>query len=181
MFVHSRIFNYACGYGQAAQGAMDLTSTLPSAVKSVANRTVGAISIRRPNACTASGGWSGTKATSGSQSTGTLTQDTGYTLTCTGGGGSAVSMTSVSVRTAQLSWTPPTQNVDGSTLTNLAGYKVYYGTAPRTYSQVQTINSPTTTQTTLTLSPGTWYFALTALNSLGEESAKTNEVSKTVN
>jgi hypothetical protein len=90
-------------------------------------------------------------------------------------------MTSVSVRSAQLSWEPPTQNVDGTALTNLAGFKIYYGTAPRTYSQVQTINSPTQTSATVTLSPGTWYFAMTALNSLGEESAKTNEVSKTVN
>jgi len=131
--------------------------------------------------CTASGGWSGTKATSGSESTGNLTQDKSYTLTCTGTGGNAMSMTSVSVRSAQLSWEAPTQNVDGSALTNLAGFKIYYGTSPRTYSQVQTINSPTQTSATVTLSPGTWYFAMTALNTLGEESAKTNEVSKTVN
>jgi hypothetical protein len=29
---------------------------------------------------------------------------------------------------ATLSWDPPTTNVDGTPLTDLAGYKVYYGT-----------------------------------------------------
>ena len=32
--------------------------------------------------------------------------------------------------TVTLSWTPPTQNVDGSYLTDLAGYNIYYGTHP---------------------------------------------------
>jgi hypothetical protein len=159
------------------------TVTLSASPAWVNPNTSSTLSWTSTNAtsCTASGGWSGTKATSGSESTGNLTQDKSYTLTCTGSGGNAVSMTSVSVRSAQLSWEPPTQNVDGTALTNLAGFKIYYGTAPRTYTQVQTINSPTTTSATVTLSPGTWYFAMTALNSLGEESAKTNEVSKTVN
>jgi hypothetical protein len=47
--------------------------------------------------CTASSGWSGTKATSGSQSTGALTASGNYTLTCTGAGGSASRSTTVTV------------------------------------------------------------------------------------
>jgi hypothetical protein len=39
--------------------------------------------------CSASGGWSGTKGTSGSASTGPVNANTTYSLTCTGTGGSA--------------------------------------------------------------------------------------------
>jgi hypothetical protein len=47
--------------------------------------------------CTASGGWSGTKATAGSQSTGALTAATGFTLGCSGAGGTAQSSITVDV------------------------------------------------------------------------------------
>lgn len=49
--------------------------------------------------CTASGGWSGSKAASGSQSTGALTSNQTYTLTCGGAGGSAAQSATVSVTT----------------------------------------------------------------------------------
>ena len=35
--------------------------------------------------------------------------------------------------TAQLSWTAPTKDANGGFLTGLAGYKVYYGLASRSY------------------------------------------------
>jgi hypothetical protein len=47
--------------------------------------------------CTASGAWSGTKATSGSQSTGALTASSDFILTCTGAGGSASASATVTV------------------------------------------------------------------------------------
>ena len=48
--------------------------------------------------CTATGGWSGAKATSGRQSTGALTASTSYSLTCTGAGGTSnVATASVTV------------------------------------------------------------------------------------
>ena len=37
---------------------------------------------------------------------------------------------------ATLSWTPPTQNSDGSALTNLSGYSIYWGRAPQTLHEV---------------------------------------------
>ncbi|MEQ8205986.1 MAG: putative Ig domain-containing protein, partial [Woeseia sp.] len=40
-----------------------------------------------------------------------------------------------------LSWTPPTQNTDGTALTNLSGYRIYYGTAPGNYPNRITINN----------------------------------------
>jgi hypothetical protein len=130
--------------------------------------------------CTASGGWSGSKALSGSETTPPLNADQTYQLSCSGSNGNALAMTTVSLRTAALSWTAPTQNVDGSALTNLAGYKVYWGTAPRTYSSSASVAGAGTTTFTTNLAPGTWYFAVSALDSTGAESAKTNEVSKTV-
>jgi hypothetical protein len=129
--------------------------------------------------CAASGGWSGTKATSASESVGPITQDTTYTLSCTGTSGSAVAMTTVNLREARLSWQPPT-NADSSTLTNLSGFKIYYGTASNNYTQTVGVSGASTTSWTLPLSPGTYYFALTAVDSTGAESAKTEEVSKTV-
>jgi len=48
-------------------------------------------------ACVASGGWSGSLALSGSQSTGVLAATTTFSLTCTGAGGSAGSSATVTV------------------------------------------------------------------------------------
>ena len=90
-------------------------------------------------------------------------------------------MTTVSLREALLSWQAPTKNVDGSTLTNLSGYKIYYGTASGNYTQTVSVAGASTTQWTLALAPGTYYFAMTALDASGGESSRTNEVSKTVN
>jgi hypothetical protein len=49
------------------------------------------------SSCTASGGWSGSKATSGTQSTGALSATTGYTLSCTGAGGTGSQSATVTV------------------------------------------------------------------------------------
>ena len=38
-----------------------------------------------------------------------------------------ITVQAVATGSATLSWTPPTTNTDGSSLTNLAGYKVYWG------------------------------------------------------
>lgn len=130
--------------------------------------------------CTASNGWTGSRALSGSETTPGLTSDKTYQLSCSGANGNAIAMTTVTLRSADLSWTAPSQNVDGSALTNLAGYKVYWGSSPRTYSASASVSGAGTTTFTTNLTPGTWYFAVTAIDSTGAESAKTNEVSKTV-
>jgi len=54
--------------------------------------------------CSASGNWSGAKALFGSQSTGNLTSNKTYTITCTGPGGSAADSVVVNVQAAL----PPT-------------------------------------------------------------------------
>ena len=87
-----------------------------------------------------------------------------------------------SIGNVTLNWTAPTQNVDGTPLTNLAGYDIHYGTAPGQYTQAITINNPgIATYVVSNLSPGTYYFSISAVNSDGTESAMSSQVSTTVN
>lgn len=89
------------------------------------------------------------------------------------GTGSAVLPTS-----ATLAWNAPTGAI------NLAGYRLYIGTAPGTYSQPYgqgvTVGN-VTTYTLMGLSSGTrYYFAVTALDTSGNESVYSNEAYKDV-
>lgn len=80
--------------------------------------------------------------------------------------------------TADLTWTAPTKNTDGSALTDLAGYKVYHGTSQ---TQLTDIKSVTGTAYTFTgLASGTHYFSVTALNKSGVESAISVVASKVI-
>lgn len=82
---------------------------------------------------------------------------------------------------AALSWTPPTQNTDGSSLTNLVGYRVVYGRSSTSLDQiVQISNAGASAYTVTGLSAGTWYFAVKAYNSAGAESNVSNVGSKTI-
>jgi hypothetical protein len=130
--------------------------------------------------CTASGGWTGSKPPSGSFSTGPLTRTTSYSLSCTGPSGNALASVTVEVLDKVLSWQAPTQNVDGSPLTDLAGYKVYWGTQSRSYGAPVVINDPAVTRWEADLPPGVYYFALTAFDAAGSESGYSNEVIKTI-
>jgi hypothetical protein len=82
-----------------------------------------------------------------------------------------------------LAWTPPTQNDDGSTLTDLSGYKIHYGTASKSYSQsIPLTNAAGLTRYQLdSLPKGTIYIAMTAVNAAGSESDFSTEVAVTVN
>ncbi|HEX2494029.1 MAG TPA: putative Ig domain-containing protein [Steroidobacter sp.] len=82
---------------------------------------------------------------------------------------------------ATLSWTPPTQNTDGSALTNLAGFRIAYGTSPSALNQsIQIANPSVTSYVVSGLSSGVWYFAVRAYASTGVESALSNAASKTI-
>jgi hypothetical protein len=83
--------------------------------------------------------------------------------------------------TADVSWTPPTTNTDGSTLTNLAGYVIYYGTSASELTQQVQVSNPGISSYLVTgLTNGTWYFAVAAYNSAGAASALSNTASKTI-
>ncbi|HVN42058.1 MAG TPA: putative Ig domain-containing protein [Steroidobacteraceae bacterium] len=82
---------------------------------------------------------------------------------------------------ATLSWQAPTQNTDGTPLTDLAGYVVHYGTSPSNLSQSISLKSASTTTVEIdNLAQGTWYFTLNSVNSNGVESSPTAAVSKTI-
>ena len=84
-------------------------------------------------------------------------------------------------RGATLSWTAPTRNTDGSALTNLAGYRIHYGTSASVLLHtIQISNAGLTTYVIDDLAPGTYYFAVRAFTSSGTESELSNVVSKTV-
>jgi hypothetical protein len=77
-----------------------------------------------------------------------------------------------------LKWTRPATNTDGKPLTNLAGYRVYYGTNPSQPASVQDITDPSATSTSINgLTTGTWYFSISSYNTLGTESVRSNPVS----
>lgn len=115
---------------------------------------------------TAGGAWSGTKAASGSQVMPAITTTTTYSLSC-----SVASQSS-----ATLSWTPPTQNTDGSALTNLANYKVFVSNTQAGVASVTPIliPAPASTYIVQSLSAGTWYFGVKSTNSVGVDSVMSN-------
>ncbi len=83
--------------------------------------------------------------------------------------------------TAQVSWTPPTTTTDGSTLLNLAGYYIYYGTNPSALTQKIQVNTIGVTNYDVgSLSSGTWYFVVTSYTTDGTQSAPSNVVSQTI-
>jgi hypothetical protein len=82
---------------------------------------------------------------------------------------------------ANLSWSVPTLNTNGTALTDLSGYTIRYGTSPTALTQSITITDPTATSHTITgLAAGTWYFAIAATASNGTQSALSNVASKTI-
>jgi hypothetical protein len=83
--------------------------------------------------------------------------------------------------TATLSWLPPTQNTDGSSLTDLTGFQVLYGHSPDDLSESVTLTNPSLNSYVVeNLSSGTWYFTVVALNSAGVSSPLSNLASKTI-
>jgi hypothetical protein len=86
-----------------------------------------------------------------------------------------------STGSATLSWIAPTQNTDGTPLTNLAGYKVHYGNSATSLTLTVDIPSPAITSAKIEgLTSGTWYFTMSSYTSTGVESAQTQPVSKTI-
>jgi hypothetical protein len=80
-----------------------------------------------------------------------------------------------------LSWAAPTENTDGSALTNLAGYDIYYGASAASMDQKITIATVGMESYVISdLPSGTWYFRIVAVNALGLQSAPSSTVSTTI-
>jgi hypothetical protein len=92
-----------------------------------------------------------------------------------------ITVNSIALGSASLAWTPPTQNADGSSLTNLAGYTIFYGTNSTSLtSKVVIANPGTSTYTLGNLSSGIYYFGITAYTTGGAESGLSNIGTKTI-
>jgi hypothetical protein len=82
---------------------------------------------------------------------------------------------------ASLSWSVPTLNTNGTPATDLAGYHIYYGTSPDALTSVIDVPGAETTEYEISnLVSGTYYFEVTAYNSLGVDSAASNQGSETI-
>ncbi len=83
-----------------------------------------------------------------------------------GNGGESISLT--------LAWDKPETNADGTPLTDLEGYVVYYGVEPNFYFHPEKIigkqEAKETSITIRNLYPGTYYFVVTAYDKYGYES-----------
>jgi len=150
-------------------GTITFTANQTSATGSLAPRLTWSTSPVA-SSCVAGGGWSGTKFASGSETLPTITASASYTLTCTWNNGSAT-----------INWVAPTRNIDGTTLRDLADYKVVYGTSQSNLSNTMMVNNPSATSATIgSLSAGRWYFAVRAVNSVQAESNNSNLVMKDI-
>jgi hypothetical protein len=102
---------------------------------------------------------------------------TAFSISVTG----TAATTTPSTGTATVGWTAPTENSNGTALTNLAGFRIYYGTDSSSLSEmVQVSNASATGYTVTGLASGTWYFAVTSYTSDGAESERSAVSSKTI-
>ncbi len=94
----------------------------------------------------------------------------------------SVTVTSIGSASVTLSWTPPTENEDGTALMDLAGYNIYYGDSAGTYPNSIRIDNPgLSTYVVDNLTPKTYYFVATSFNAFGIESQYSNEAVKVAN
>lgn len=128
-----------------------------------------------------------TGAVTGTPSSSDVGTYSGITITVSDGAATAsltafaITVTDVATGSATVSWTPPTQNSDGSALTNLAGYRIAYGRSSTVLDRSVSLNNPGLTSAVVdNLSSGTWYFAVSAVNNEGGSSSPSNVASKTI-
>ncbi|MBC8026529.1 MAG: fibronectin type III domain-containing protein [Steroidobacteraceae bacterium] len=82
---------------------------------------------------------------------------------------------------ASLQWETPPSKVDGTPLDDLAGYRILYGrTADELDRSVLIPNPSTTSYEFATLDPGTWFFAVVAVNAGGLEGPATTLAQKSI-
>ena len=93
----------------------------------------------------------------------------------------AITVTDTGLGSMTVSWVAPTLNADGTPLTDLAGYNIYYGHSAGNYShQIHIANPSVTTYVVDNLIPDTYYVAATSFNSAGIESEFSNAAVFTV-
>jgi hypothetical protein len=93
----------------------------------------------------------------------------------------SVTVTQGALGSMTLSWTAPSENTDGTALTDLAGYRIYYGRSEGIYPNSVVIdNIGLATVVVDNLLPGTYFVVSTAINAQGYESTYSNIVERVV-
>ena len=91
-----------------------------------------------------------------------------------------VEVVQVGTSSVTLTWTPPTENEDGTPLTNLAGYRLRYGAQSGNYTSVVNLSNPGLATYVLSgLAKGTYYIVISAYSQSGVESNYSNEATAT--
>jgi hypothetical protein len=82
---------------------------------------------------------------------------------------------------ATVGWDAPTERVDGTPIGALSAFRIYYGTGPSSLDKIVTVtDAGSRSARVYSLTPGTWYFAVTAVDADGMESERSAVASKTI-
>ena len=89
-----------------------------------------------------------------------------------------VNLAAATTRSVRVTWQAPLVNTDGSTLTDLKGYRIVYGTQPGVYTDSVPVNGTGLVDYTIdNLQTGKkYYFSMVAVNAAGAESDYSQEV-----
>lgn len=81
-----------------------------------------------------------------------------------------------------LAWQPPDERLDGSPLSDLDGYRIYYGRDERDLNRSVEVDNPGLTSYVVDgLAAGRWLFAMTAFDADGRESPRSGAVAASAN
>jgi hypothetical protein len=116
---------------------------------------------------------------------------TGHITITAGNGSSSASLTpftiqvngapSAATESIKLSWAAPSKNADGTPVTDLAGYHIYFGpSASELTKKIDVAGATSTTYVIGGLRSGTYYFSLVAYNSAGLDSGWSNIAEHTI-
>lgn len=75
-----------------------------------------------------------------------------------------------------VSWQAPEENVDGSPVSGIDEYRIYYGEVSGQYDYTESV-SGTATRHTIEVPVGQYFLVMTAIDIEGDESGYSNEVS----
>jgi hypothetical protein len=116
---------------------------------------------------------------------------TGHITITAGNGSSSASLTPFTIQVkgaapsateaVRLSWAAPTKNADGTPVTDLAGYHIYYGaSSSEVTKRIDVAGAASTTYVIEGLTSGTYHFSLVAYNSAGLDSGQSNVADQTI-
>ena len=131
--------------------------------------------------CFDSSDTSSTAATPASTTSATITDTTTATPPTTTATVTSTATDGSSNGAATLTWVAPTENTNGQSVSDLAGYYIYYGTDESDMSQIISVaGADTTTYVVNGLVSGTYYFAVRAYNTMGVDSAQSDIASVSI-